>query len=447
LDLLRARNVPFMARPGYVREAWHLLPWGVVAGMAEGNVAGVVVSKTFQGSDLLIAIAVAAPLFAKLVSLVWGLVCVGRRKLRVLTLLASASTLCMLSVAMTPHTPLGGILFVAQMATAQIFLSGVVTVRTGLWKSNYPPEYRGQITARLQLVRLIPSIAATAAAAQIFDRDPAAYRFVYPLTALCGLVAIHLLQRVRVRGEASEIRQALGRPANGLSPGLAEPFTLVAMLSPGNVIGRMIRVLREDARFARYCGALMLIGAGNLMIGPVLLVIVTQELALGYLVSLSLLEMLPRGLMMVSLYRWAPYFDRVGVVRFRVANGACWFSFLALGTLAALVVVFRERIGPPAPALAVALFTASAVARGLGFGSGALAWNLGHLHFARRQDAEVYMGVHVTLTGLRGLIMPLLGIWLWTHTGLFAWILATSLSALGLLGYVAMARAETPPKR
>ena len=83
------------------------------------------------------------------------------------------------------------------------------------------------------------------------------------------------------------------------------------------------------------------------------------------------------------------------------------------------------------------------MAKGLGLGGGALAWNLGHLHFAHPQEAEVYMGVHVTLTGVRGLIMPFVGIWLWTVAGWWVWLLACLLSLSGLMGYVSMAREET----
>ena len=442
MDLLRARGVPYMSRRNYVYECWHLIPWGVAAGMAEGNVSAVVVAKTFSGSDLLIALAVATPLFAKLVSLVWGLVSVGRPKLRVITLLAAVTVLCLASVGVTPRSSWGGWLFVAQMASAQVFLSGVVTIRSALWKSNYPREFRGRITARLQLIRLVPGITTMAAAAALFDRDPAAYRLVYPLAAGCGVVAIFLLQKLQIRGERAEMRRVHNNGGGDLRQGLAEPFSLVALLSPGNVIGQMVRVLRQDRRFAQYCGALMFTGCGNLMIIPVLVAILTRDLGLNYLASLCLLEVMPRVVMMVAMFRWAPYFDRVGIVRFRVVQGGVWLAFLLLGTVGTLVVVFRTGIGPSAFVLAILLYSASRIAWGMAMGGAALAWPLGHLHFAQPHEAEVYMGVHVTLTGLRGLVMPILGAWLWVHTGVFVWVLASVFSLLGLMGYAAMARAE-----
>ena len=71
-----------------------------------------------------------------------------------------------------------------------------------------------------------------------------------------------------------------------------------------------------------------------------------------------------------------------------------------------------------------------------------LAWNLGHLHFARSDEAEVYMGIHVFLTGLRGLIAPAVGMLLWTLVGAWVWIIAIALAVLSGRMYLAMAREE-----
>ena len=70
----------------------------------------------------------------------------------------------------------------------------------------------------------------------------------------------------------------------------------------------------------------------------------------------------------------------------------------------------------------------------------ALAWQLGHNDFARPDQLSAYMGVHVTLTGIRGATAPFLGMFLYVgwdlgwfsfdgmHEGLF--LLAAGLSAI-----------------
>ncbi|MCX7065941.1 MAG: hypothetical protein NT024_15565, partial [Proteobacteria bacterium] len=42
-------------------------------------------------------------------------------------------------------------------------------------------------------------------------------------------------------------------------------------------------------------------------------------------------------------------------------------------------------------------------------GGGSLAWQLGHNDFAPREQVAAYMGIHVTLTGVRGAFAPFLG--------------------------------------
>ncbi len=442
MDLLGARKVPYMSRSAYLAEALHMLPWAVVVGMAEGEVAAVVVAKTFGGSAWLIGIAVAAQRFANLVSLVWGMLCIGRRKRRVLTILAAATVLCITSVAFTPRTSWGGWVFVGQMVAVQVFLSGVVTVRTALWKSNYPGRARGQITAKLQVIRAVVSIGAMIATARLFDSDPDVYRIAYPVVAAFGALGVVLLQRIHVRRERAELSRVAVDNGGDFREGVAEPFSLAALLRPGNVLGQMYRVLREDRRFYRYCKALMFTGMGNLMIFPVIATIITLELKLSYLMCIGLLSVVPRAVNIIALYLWAPYFDRVGVVRFRVAHGIVWLSHMVLGTIGTVWVLLRGEMGATATGLALGFYVLSRVAMGFGLGGGALAWHLGHLHFAKPADAEVYMGVHVTLTGLRGLVMPFLGIWLWTQTGIWAWLLATAFSFCGLMLYAAMARDE-----
>jgi hypothetical protein len=278
--------------------------------------------------------------------------------------------------------------------------------------------------------------------AHLFDRDPNIYRFAYPAVAAFGALGVVLLQRIRVRGERAELRRAENNDTDGFGEGVAEPFTLAAVVRPGNLLREMRRVLRQDRRFYEYCRALMCVGMANLMIFPVVATIIAHELDLSYLLCIGLLAVVPRAVNIVALFLWAPYFDRVGVVRFRVAHSLCWVSHMVLGTIGTAWVLMRGELGATATGLAVGFYVLSRVAMGLGMGGGALAWHLGHLHFAKPADAEVYMGVHVTLTGLRGLIMPFVGIWLWTQMGIVAWFVATALSLCGLVMYTAMARDE-----
>ena len=83
----------------------------------------------------------------------------------------------------------------------------------------------------------------------------------------------------------------------------------------------------------------------------------------------------------------------------------------------------------------------------MAFAGGALAWNLGHNDFATDENASQYMAVHVTLTGIRGLIAPFVGtsLYVWFETfgaGSGAWVFAIAgvLLVIGSIGFAVMAR-------
>ena len=82
MDWIGARRLPYMARRPFVIEVRHFLFWGLFAGLVEGTVSAVVVSKTFNAGPLLITIVQATPAFANLVSLFWGAMIVDRKSTR-----------------------------------------------------------------------------------------------------------------------------------------------------------------------------------------------------------------------------------------------------------------------------------------------------------------------------------------------------------------------------
>jgi hypothetical protein len=432
VDLFGTRRVPLMARRNYLVEMQHVLLWGVFAGMLEGSVSSIVVAKTFHAGPWLITLVMAAPMFANLMGLVWGFLATGRRKLPLFMAFAVACVALIASVAFTPDSPAGGWVFAGQIVVANLLLSGCVTVRASLWKHNYPMTSRGRITARLQGVRFLLGIATVSVAALLFDWNPGVYRFAYPATALLGAVGLLVLRRMHVRGEDLELKTIAERAA-GRGP---------ASLSPLALWRGMWDILRADRPYAQYCLAMMLLGIANMMTTPIMTIIVTKQLYLSYYHSTNLMDVAPRIFLMGSLMPWAELFDRGGVVRFRVVNAWVWTAVTVAGGIGATIIA-RWGVDEILPfTLAVTFVALARVASGLGEGGGAIAWNIGHLHFAAPEKAEVYMGAHVFLTGLRGMFAPFLGTFLYTSCGPIAFAVAFAFSTAGSIIFWHLARAE-----
>jgi hypothetical protein len=84
-------------------------------------------------------------------------------------------------------------------------------------------------------------------------------------------------------------------------------------------------------------------------------------------------------------------------------------------------------------------FLAGTSLHAIGNGGGVINWLTGSLYFARSEHISLYNAVHVSLTGLRGMIAPLIGGYLFSSDGMdlgvgLFWIA----SALSFLGVVVM---------
>ena len=94
---------------------------------------------------------------------------------------------------------------------------------------------------------------------------------------------------------------------------------------------------------------------------------------------------------------WARLFDGGHVVRYRARQG--WVMVLAVAILCAGTLTELEW-----------LLWLGALVLGLALAGANLGWSLGHNDFASPGRAQHYMGVHVTLTGVRGMLAPPLGV-------------------------------------
>ncbi|NNL65972.1 MAG: hypothetical protein HKP30_07015, partial [Myxococcales bacterium] len=207
----------------------------------------------------------------------------------------------------------------------------------------------------------------------------------------------------------------------------------------------LFALLREDPVFARYQLWQFLIGSANMITEGPLILLVSRDLGASYSESIALALVIPLGLSMLTLPFWAVWMDRIHIAEFRAKHSGLWAASQAVVWLGALhgsllwIGVGRAVLG---------------VARG----GGVLAWQIGHNDFATPERAARYMGVHVTLTGLRGAFAPFLGVLLyvgwqgftlpgtgvtlpaWSGVGAHTMGVAAAISVTGTLGYVALWR-------
>jgi hypothetical protein len=405
-----------------------ILPWGCLGltlGLVEGATAAVLIKQHFAGAaslfgvNIAVALVSGAPAFSNVLSFVWANLAHGRARVQLMVALQAAFALLVGCVALGSRASAGLLVTVVSIIAARVVWAGILTVRAAIWTANYPRNVLARITGRIVIVTALTVATSAALVGWVLEARALDARWLYGGGALAGLLGAWLYRAMRVR---REFQLLAAEAASGAS---SEPFSL-AMFT---------RILREDPAYREYMWWMGIFGAGNLMLTAQLVLLFSEQLHLTGALQIALLAVVPLITQPLFLPWWARLFDGSHVVRYRSRQG--WA--LVLATLALCLGVFARSLG---------LLWSGAVLLGAAQAGANLGWNLGHNDFASLGRAQHYMGVHVTLTGLRGGVAPPLGVLAYMGlerwhpgSGQYALLLPLAMTAAGAWGFTRMRRA------
>jgi len=438
-------RVPAMSRQNYRRELFAALfiPFMVV--LFEGSVLSIIVRIAYEGrvdKDLLNQVSsfiAVIPALANLSSFIWVRATHGRHKVRAITRLLVMVTVVTFTMAFVPSNAIGLIWTAAAAFVARVGWSGFTTIRSTIWRTNYPQHARARITGRFAMVATLMLAGLSAAIGTLLgwtdaiaqagelpswlawapvesaDLPKWTMRVIIPIGCTIGVVGMVIWRSIRVRGHTVLVN-AERRTAGPDTP----------TLNPAD----QIRVLLNDPDYGRFMLAQFFLGIGNIMSASVMPLILRERFGTGYLEGLLISTVIPLGLMPLAIPMWARLLDGRHIVFFRAIH-----SWVFVSALVMLFFAYSE--------ITLWVMFVFAATRGIAFGGGALGWTLGHLDFAKPEQATQYMGVHVTLTGVRGLICVTTGATLYntlenTGTGNAKWLILGCLvmTTLGALGFI-----------
>ena len=426
-----------MVRHSYVHELRSAATYPLAGALAEGAFTSVVAAKYFDASPLLVAVITAAPMFGNIAALFWSQMAEHRSKVRFVNWLQLGVISLIAAVAITYPMPrhIGAWVFAAVIIAARVLVAGILTIRSTIWRLNYPRHVRGQIIARISAVATLVLAIATYGGARWLDYQPTAYVMLYPMAGILGLIGIWQFSKIRVRHEWRLRRPArilVARPEDMAQTG--ESNLLNYQPAPAgrrNFWRDAAQVLKDDPRFREYMRWQFLSGMAFMMMTPPLLLMVSREMTdpkRDYALATLIVQVIPMVISIVFTQIWAPYFDRVSILTFRVVQG--------IVSVAALLVMFAGAIYDQLWLIGVSQFLI-----GVSNGAGNLAWSLGHNDFAPADKAGTYMAVNVMLTGTRGFFAPFLGIWLYSSMGgRYVFGICALCSAVGQYGFYRMSR-------
>ncbi len=323
-------------------------------------------------------------------------------------------------VAFVPQTTSGLFMLIGCVIGTRICYTGIVTLRTTVWQANYPRENRAFVAGKIATVQALVLASVAFGIAQAMDINEQSFRWVYPIAASFGILGAWIYSKIRVDNHATLLKDELATSNN------------VSFLP-----WKTFNLLLEDRQFAKYMGCQFIFGVGNLMLMAPLIVILNNQYQFDYLGEILIVTILPILMIPLSTPLWAKYLTKTHVLTFRSVHS--WF-FVISSLCFGISIATHATIG---------LWIGAAI-RGIGFGGGVLAWNIGHQDYAPVEQSSRYMGLHVTLTGIRGLLAPAFGMGLYTilansvnQPGSIVFYTGAGLSAIGGIGFIWLAKTRT----
>ncbi len=372
---------------------------GVVAGIFSLN--DIVLRKTFGAGPGLITLLVMVPPVSQLLSVVWGNLMEGREKRGFILRFGLVGRLALLTVALAV-TPME---FVVPVAFSITMSSALIPALNAMYQTNYTSPERGRVFGLVMSVTALATIAGSIGAGAWLDHDDRAYRFLYPLAGLFGALSAVIFYRIRAR--RSQFIERARRHAAAIPAGRFEIMKL-----GGDWLGDVQRGLRdpwsgirdtfrEDPSFFRFEIAFMIYGVGFMMLQPVIPIFLVDDIRVQYSEVATARGLIFWGIISVLSPFFGWLLDRTNVMRV----GVIGFAILAVYPLWM------------AASRSVSSVYGAFALYGLAMSAVNIAWTMGPIFFAGRRDAARYMGVHVMMVGIRGLVGNPLGLGLMTLVG------------------------------
>jgi len=401
--LLGYEGIPLMARPTLRYEILSSLFAAGGLGLLVRQFTQLFARMALHASALVLAVLLAERAVGNLCGIFVARYLQRRRRVPYVVGGRVLIAMMMLVIALLPARPASAwpyaILLLAPAALSAVVLS----MQTGVWQSNFPADVRGRLYSRLFVAKLVATGVSIKLAGYALDAWPWAHHLLYPLGAVCMLLSAAVYTRIRVRRERATLRESAQQT---LDP-------LVAF-----------RVLPADPAYAKFMFWQMISGGTVLMCLPVVTLALTEaeHLGLDWKQGTTALALVPFLVSPAGALLAGRLFDSMGITRYRAVGAALW----ALG---------RGLVFAAAISKSWALVLVAFAVRGLAQSTGGVAFNIGHTRFAPPERGQLYMGVHMSLQGLRGLTMPFLGVWLYSLVGIRLLPIATGIQLLAAAGF------------
>jgi len=273
-----------------------------------------------------------------------------------------------------------------------------------LLKQNLPEKKRTSVFSFGSALSYAEGIVISLGTAYLLDRDPANWKWLFPIGAGVGMLSIFFQMKMQQKVPVVSVVPTSFKHA------LQQPWK------------ESLDILKSDKTFAFFQMCFMLAGCGIMMIAPAMPLFFVECLHLSY-TEIAVAISIYKGLgFTLSSPLWSNFLNTRGLQH---ASTLLFFLF-ALYPLLLLGAIFES------PLVYAACFL-----YGVAQGGSHLIWHISGTLFARNGRTMPYSNVGILLVGVRGAIMPALGSIIVISLGLIPTFVTSMLFCVGATFYSA----------
>lgn len=268
-----------------------------------------------------------------------------------------------------------GWLFAVVIILAQLLRAPIISAQSAIFRTNYPPTLRSSALALPMAMQVLVIALFAWGAGMAFDLSEDYIIPYFLLAAFVGIVAALAFKHVRPRTDAEPPYAEDGRSYIG---GIVEQF----------------RSLARNPAFFRYQLSYMFFGAGSVAVTAILPFYLDQEFHANHRQATAAINVVQNLAFAATLPLWGFMLDRHNPLVLRAVTTAVW-------AIQPILLLFAGSMK--------SVYAAQIIV-GVVNSGGTLIWWLGVNYFAKSHEVANLMTMHQTLTGVRGVFAPYLGI-------------------------------------
>ena len=262
-------------------------------------------------------------------------------------------------------------MFAFFVVIAYICRSALLPFITDIYGDNYPAKYRGAFFSKSLILSVGIAALSGFVGSSILEKDIEYYPLIFTFLGFCAFF---------------KALAVYGMPSKSMERSPHE-----------NPFGNM-KYAWQDRSFGYVLLTWFIMGFANLWTLPLRVDYITSPqwgIEGSAIFVAMIITVIPETLRMLLIPFWAGLFDKMNFVVLRMILN---LSF------AAGVLLFFISSNP-------LIIGAGSALIGVAFAGGSIAWNLWVTKYAPPGKTGAYMSVHVSLTGIRGTLGPMIGYW------------------------------------